>query len=63
MHPFETGSADVSSPQTANTGVTAKMSAAPPAAITSPEMTMHRRKMRGSAKHAHTMFAIEPMDG
>jgi len=63
MHPFEIGSADVSSPHTANTGVMAKMKAALPATKTSSAMTMHIRKIRMSAKHAHATFAIEPMDG
>jgi hypothetical protein len=51
MHPFEIGSADVSSPQTTKTGVMARMSAALPAAITSSAMTMQRRKMRISMSH------------
>jgi hypothetical protein len=63
MHPFEKGSADVSSPHTAKTGVMAKMSAALPAAATSRAMSMHRRKMRTSAKDAHATFTSEPMDG
>jgi hypothetical protein len=62
MHPFAIGSADVSRPQTANMGVIAKMSAALPAAITSSAMTMHKRKIRISTRHAQTTFAIEPTD-
>src|SRR5208337_2905877 len=54
IHPFAIGSAEVSSPQTANIGVIAKMSAALPATITSSEMTVHTRKMRMSARHAET---------
>jgi hypothetical protein len=62
MYPFAIGSAEVSRPQTANTGVIAKMSAALPATITSSEMTMQIRKTRISTKHAQTTFAIEPID-